>query len=147
MNQILPFAHALPAGARSFLKRIKCGRGLPRILFVFAALGLPAAAYGQGSIAGTARDSSGAVLPGGTVEASSPALIEKVRSAVTDGTGQYQIVNLRPGIYTVTFTLTGFSIVKREGVELTGSFAATVNGELKIGSVTETITVSGEAPV
>ena len=73
------------------------------------------------------RDSSGAVLPGVTVEASSPALIEKTRSVVTDGTGQYKIVDLRPGIYAVTFALSGFSTVKREGIELTGSFAATVN--------------------
>ena len=107
---------------------------------------LPAAAYAQGSIAGVVRDTSGAVMPGVTVEASSPALIEKVRSVVTDGTGQYQIVDLRPGTYTVTFTLTGFSVVKREGIELTGSFAATVNADLKVGSLEETVTVSGESP-
>ena len=107
---------------------------------------LPTSARAQASIAGMVRDSSGAVLPGVTVEASSPALIEKVRSVVTDGTGQYQIVDLRPGTYTVTFRLTGFSVVRREGIELTGSFAATVNADLTVGSVQETVTVTGESP-
>src|SRR4249920_2305977 len=117
----------------------------------FAVLALivlvPAAAFAQASITGVVKDASGAVLPGVTVEASSPALIEKVRSAVSDGSGQYRIVDLRAGTYTVTFTLTGFSSVKRDGIELGGSFAATLNAELKVGSVTETITVSGETPV
>ena len=120
-------------------------RLLRTVLFVVAMA--PSAAFAQASIAGTVRDSSGAVLPGVTVEAASPTLIEKVRTAVTDGTGQYKIENLRPGTYAVTFTLTGFSAVKREGIELAGSFAATVNAELKVGSVEETITVSGESPI
>src|SRR5438552_12152311 len=107
----------------------------------------PAAAYAQGSIAGIVKDASGAVLPGVTVEASSPALIEKTRSVVTDGTGQYKIVDLRPGTYTVTFTLPGFSTVKREGIALTGSFVATVNADLRVGTVEETITVTGETPI
>ena len=81
---------------------------------------LPASAFAQASITGVVKDSSGAVLPGVTVEASSPVLIEKVRSAVTDGSGQYRIVDLRAGTYTVTFTLTGFSSVKRDGIELEG---------------------------
>ena len=68
------------------------------------------------------KDTSGAVLPGVTVEAASPALIEKVRTAVTDGAGQYKIVSLLPGTYDVTFTLTGFQTFKREGIEVTGSF-------------------------
>ena len=93
------------------------------------------------------RDTSGAVLPGVTVEAASPALIEKVRSVVTDATGQYRIVNLLPGTYSVTFSLPGFSTVKREGIELTGTFVATVNGDLKVGALEETITVTGETPV
>src|SRR3954465_6947421 len=85
----------------------------------------PAVALAQTSaIAGTVKDTSGAVLPGVTVEASSPALIEKVRSAVTDGNGQYKIEALRPGMYTITFTLPGFSVVKRDGVELTSDFTA-----------------------
>jgi len=96
---------------------------------------------------GAVKDPSGAVLPGVTVEASSPALIEKTRSVVTGGTGQYSIENLRPGRYTVTFTLAGFAPVKREGIELTGTFVATVNADLKVGGVAETITVSGAAPV
>jgi hypothetical protein len=104
-------------------------------------------AQASASIAGTVRDSSGAVLPGVTVEASSPALIEKTRTAVTDGAGQYRIEQLRGGVYTVTFSLQGFQTLKREGVELSGSFAATVNGDLRIGAVAETVTVSGEAPV
>ena len=123
-------------------------RGLSRILFALASIVMiPSAAYAQGSIAGLVKDASGAVLPGVTVEASSPALIEKTRSVVTDGTGQYKIVDLRPGSYAVTFTLTGFSTVKREGIELSGSFTATVNADLKVGAVEETITVSGEAPL
>jgi hypothetical protein len=85
-------------------------------------------------------------MPGVTVEAASPALIERVRSATTDGGGQYRIVNLSPGVYDVTFTLPGFSAVRREGIELTGNFTATVNGELKVGSIAETITVSGVSP-
>jgi hypothetical protein len=112
-------------------------------------LAVPAAARAQGtaSIAGVVRDSSGAVLPGATVEASSPVLIEKTRTVVTDGSGQYKIEELRPGAYTVTFTLTGFNTVKREGIELTGSFAATVNAELRVGAVEETVTVTGESPL
>ena len=95
-------------------------RRVPRILFACAwMVMLPSAVHAQGSITGVVRDTSGAVLPGVTVEASSPALIEKTRSVVTDGTGQYRIVDLRPGTYTVTFTLPGFSVVKREGIELT----------------------------
>src|SRR5712692_2347110 len=80
---------------------------------------MPAATFAQSGIAGVVKDTTGAVLPGVTVEASSPALIEKVRAVVTDGQGQYKIVDLRPGVYTVTFTLPGFSVVKREGIELT----------------------------
>jgi hypothetical protein len=108
---------------------------------------VPAAAFGQASITGTVRDTSQAILPGVTVEAASPALIEKVRSVVTDGTGQYRIVDLRPGTYTVTFTLPGFSTIKREGLELTGSATFQVNVEMRVGALEETITVTGETPV
>ena len=87
------------------------------------------------------------MLPGMTVEAASPVLIEKVRSVVSDGSGQYRIVDLRPGTYTLTFTLPGFSTVKREGIELSGSFVATVNGDLKVGALEETIIVTGETPI
>jgi hypothetical protein len=93
---------------------------------------------GTGGIAGVVRDATGAVLPGVTVEAASPALIEKVRTVVTDGEGQYKIVDLRPGTYAVTFGLEGFSTVKRDGIELTTGFTATVNADLKVGSISET---------
>ena len=85
-----------------------------------------------GTIAGSARDATGAVLPGVTVEASSPALIEKVRSVVTDDNGNYRIVELRPGVYTVSFTLSGFSTVRREGIELPAGFTAPVNAEMPL---------------
>jgi hypothetical protein len=123
----------------------------PKILFALIALAslaaVPTVAYAQAAITGVIKDTSGGVLPGVTVEATSPALIEKVRSAVTDGTGQYRIENLRPGLYTVTFTLTGFNTVKREGIELTGTFTAIVNTDLRVGALEETITVTGETPV
>jgi Carboxypeptidase regulatory-like domain len=106
-----------------------------------------AMAQGTSTISGVVKDASGAVLPGVTVEASSPALIEKTRTVVTDSSGQYAIVSLRPGLYSVTFTLPGFSIVKRDGVELTTDFTATINAELKVGALEETITVSAESPI
>ncbi len=110
-------------------------------------LALPLSAYAQASIAGVVKDASGAVLPGVTVEATSPVLIEKARTAVTDGAGQYRIVDLRAGAYTVSFTLVGFSAVRREGIELSGSFTAVVNADLKVGALAETITVTGETPI
>jgi Carboxypeptidase regulatory-like domain len=117
-------------------------------LLVLASIVLiPSITYAQASIAGIVKDASGAVLPGVTVEASSPALIERTRSVVTDSTGQYKIVDLRPGTYSVTFALPGFSTVKRDGVELSGAFTATVNADLRVGTVEETITVSGETPI
>ena len=113
---------------------------------LFALLLLPATAFAQATITGVVQDASGAVLPGVTVEASSPALIEKVRSVVTDDTGQYRIVDLRAGTYLVTFTLPGFSVVKRENIELRGEFVATVNADMRVGNLEETITVTGESP-
>jgi len=107
----------------------------------------PSAAWAQASLAGVVKDASGAVLPGVTVEASSPVLIEKVRTATTDGTGSYRIESLQPGAYTVTFTLPGFSTVKREGVALSGTGVIKIDAELKVGGVQETITVTGETPV
>ena len=104
-------------------------------------------AFAQGQITGSVKDATGALLPGVTVEASSPVLIEKVRTVVSDGSGEYRIIDLRPGNYSVTFTLPGFSTFKRDGIELTGSFTATVDAEMKLGAVEETITVSGQAPV
>src|SRR6202022_342618 len=112
------------------------------LALAFTAL-VPQLALAQSGIAGVVKDTSGAVLPGVTVEASSPALIEKVRSAVTDGNGQYKIEQLRSGVYVVTFTLSGFNVARREGIELQGSAVATVNGELRVGNLNETVTVTG----
>jgi len=108
---------------------------------------VPAMAFAQASITGIVRDASGAVLPGVTVEATSPDLIGKVRTAVTDGSGAYRIVDLRAGTYGVTFSLTGFSTVRREGIVLEGAFTATVNADLRLGALEETITVTGETPI
>src|SRR5436190_11298999 len=108
---------------------------------------LPASVFAQASLTGTVRDASGGVLPGVTVEAASPALIEKVRSAVSDASGLYRIVDLRPGTYSLTFMLPGFNVVKRENIELTGSQTITITVEMKVGGLEETITVTGETPV
>lgn len=127
-------------------KESEMSRSVRFSLLVCALLLVPAMAYAQASIAGIVRDSSGAVLPGVTIEAASPALIEKVRTAVTDGTGQYRIVDLRPGTYTLAFSLAGFSTSRREGIELAGTFTATINAQLTVGALEESVTVSGEAP-
>lgn len=116
-------------------------------VLVLGALGLPAAALAQATLTGTVRDSSGAVLPGVTVEAASPALIERVRTTVTDGTGQYRIVELRPGTYTLTFLLAGFTTVQRAGVQLTGSAVTVIDAEMRLSAIEETVTVTGETPV
>src|SRR5499427_1709262 len=119
------------------------------MLFVVALawLALPATAHAQSAFAGVVKDATGAVLPGVTVEASSPALIEKVRSVTTDANGAYKIENLRPGTYTLTFNLPGFSTVKKDAIELQSNFTSTINAELKVGAMEETVTVSGESPV
>ena len=118
-------------------------------LVALALIALPqlAGAQTSGTIAGTIKDTSGAVLPGVTVEAASPALIEKVRTAVTDDQGNYKIIDLRPGTYTVTASLTGFSTYKREGLDLSAGFTANISAELKVGSLEETITVTGATPI
>ena len=108
---------------------------------------LPSAAWAQASITGVVKDSSGGVLPGVTVEASSPDLIEKVRTAVTDAAGRYRIVDLRPGTYAVTFALPSFNTARRDGIALAGSFTATVDAELSVGALEETVTVTGESPI
>src|SRR5262249_228391 len=113
----------------------------------FLVLGHHVASAQTSSIAGVVRDASGAVVPGVTVETTSPALIEKTRTAVTDGQGVYKIIDLRPGTYTVTFTLTGFNVVKRDGIILTADFTATVNADLRVGTVAETVTVTAESPL
>jgi hypothetical protein len=119
------------------------------MLFVVALawLALPATARAQSAFAGVVKDATGAVLPGVTVEASSPALIEKVRSVTTDANGAYKIENLRPGTYTLTFNLPGFSTVKKDAIELQSNFTSTINADLKVGAMEETVTVSGESPV
>jgi carboxypeptidase family protein len=122
-------------------------RAIRVVVIVASLLLVPIAAWAQSSITGVVRDTSGAVLPGVTVEAASPVLIEKVRSVVTDENGVYRIVDLRPGNYTVTFTLPGFNTFRRDGVVLASEFTATVNADLTVGQLEETITVTGEAPV
>ena len=120
------------------------GPRIARLVAVLIFLLVPCAAWAQsstaGTLAGVVKDASGAVMPGVTVEAASPALIEKVRSVVTDDQGQYKIIDLRPGTYTVTFALSGFATVKREGLQLTTGFTATVNAEMKVGTLAETVT-------
>jgi hypothetical protein len=110
-------------------------------------LWLPAVAHAQSAIAGIVKDTSGAVLPGVTVEAASDVLIEKTRSVITDGEGAYRIVDLRPGTYTVSFVLPGFQTFKREGLDLPANFTATINADMKVGALEESVTVSGASPV
>src|SRR5262245_35625731 len=121
------------------------------VLAAFLLFALPRLAAGQGlgaaSIVGVVKDSSGGVLPGVTVEAASPVLIEKARMTVTDGEGRYRIAELRPGTYSVTFTLSGFATFRRDGLELTPNFVAAINAELRIGVLTETVVVTGETPL
>src|SRR6187397_1970784 len=107
-------------------------RGFAKLVVLATCLTLvPAAARPQGAaIAGVVKDTSGAALPGVSVEAASPVLIETIRTAVTDGSGQYKIISLLPGTYTVTFTLQGFSTVKHYGVEVTGSTTAAMNADM-----------------
>lgn len=120
---------------------------LMAVSILVAGAGRAVAQGSTGAIAGNAKDTTGGALPGVTVEAASPALIEKVRTAVTDEQGNYKITELRPGTYTVTFTLGGFSVYKREGIEISAGFTAPVNAEMKVGSLEETVTVTGAAPV
>jgi hypothetical protein len=121
-------------------------RLMKRAMVALGLLVVPVAAHAQSSFTGIVKDASGAVLPGVTVEAASPVLIEKTRSVITDTNGGYRIVDLRPGVYTLTFALAGFSTVKRESLELPADFTMTVNPELKVGALEETLTVSGTAP-
>jgi len=127
--------HSVPRWAATLLTAMGC------LLF------LPSAAHAQSAISGLIRDVSGAVLPGVTVEASSPVLIEKSRSVVSDETGRYTLVDLRPGTYKMTFTLSGFSTLVRDGVELPGNTTVPINVELRVGALEESITVSGQTPL
>ena len=118
--------------------------------FVIGSLAMvlaPSAVHAQSTIAGVVKDASGAVLPGVVVEASSPVLIEKTRTVVTNGEGRYAIVDIRPGTYNVTFTLTGFNTFKRDGVEVPTNVSVPINAEMKVGALEETVTVSGASPV
>jgi hypothetical protein len=112
-----------------------------------ALVATPSTALAQSAIAGLVRDTTGAVLPGVQVEASSDVLIEKTRSAVSDGEGRYQIIDLRPGTYVVTFTLQGFNTFRREGLDLPSNFTMTVNADMRIGEFQETLVVTGDSPV
>src|SRR5687767_1014813 len=116
-------------------------------LILACLLAVQSTAWAQATIAGVVKDSSGAVLPGVTVEAASPALIEKVRTTATDGAGRYRIEDLRPGTYTVTFTLPGFVTMRRDGVLVGGTGVIAIDSELRVGGVQETVTVTGETPV
>jgi hypothetical protein len=121
---------------------------LPAALAVLlAALLMPVAAHAQATLAGTVQDGSGAILPGVTVEAASPALIERVRTTTTDNTGQYRITELRPGTYSLTFSLAGFTTVQRPDVVVSGLAVMTINADMRVGGLQETITVTGETPL
>ena len=122
-------------------------RGAKVVLVLMAAVLLPSLAFAQGTLTGTVKDQSAGILPGVTVEASSPALIEKTRTAVTDGAGVYRITGLNPGIYSLTFMLPGFNVVRREGIEVSGTATLTIPAEMRVGALEETVTVTGETPV
>jgi hypothetical protein len=124
-----------------------CMRLLSRLALLVGCLMVPNVVAAQSAIAGVVRDTSGAVLPGVTIEVTSPALIEKTRATVTDASGQYRVVDLRPGTYNVSFMLAGFNGVKREGIVLEANFTAPVNAELRVGAIAETVTVTGETPI
>src|SRR5262245_24741909 len=124
-----------------------CRAALIRLALVAGCALVPSVTHAQSAIAGLVKDATGSVLPGVTVEAASPALIERARTVVTDAQGQFKIVDLRPGPYDVTFSLAGFATVKQAGIQLTANFTASVNAELKVGAIEETITVSGTTPV
>ena len=118
-----------------------CGLALAAVVLV------PHTVSAQSAFAGVVKDGTGAVLPGVTIEAASPSLIEQVRTANSDANGSYKIENLRPGVYTLSFSLPGFASIKKEGIELASNFTATINAELRVGAMEETVTVTGESPV
>jgi hypothetical protein len=134
--------HCLPLAPCQIVNRVRRA-----LLAACCMLLLPALAHAQATLAGTIRDSSGAVLPGVNVEAASAALIEKSRTAVTDATGQYRITELPPGEYAITFSLSGFSTVKHEGVAVSGSGVIPINAEMRVGAIAETVTVTSAAPL
>jgi hypothetical protein len=123
------------------------GDGARRLFTIVGIFLLPTAAFGQGIIAGVVKDATGSVLPGVTIDASSPVQIERLRTAITDGSGRYRLVSLQPGTYTVTFSLAGFTTVRREDLIVSGSGVVTLDAELKPGGLQEVVTVTGESPV
>lgn len=125
----------------------RCGGIVFGVARMLSASGSAQGPSGGASIVGVVKDATGAVLPGVSIAAESPALIERVRSVVADEQGQYRIVNLRPGQYVVTFTLAGFGTVRREGIELVPNVSASVNAEMRLGTLEESITVSGATPL
>ncbi len=141
MRRLFDFATSIPRGENP----MRLGRFL--LLTVVFLLASASSSFAQSAIAGVVKDATGAVLPGVTIEARSPVLIEQMRSVTTDDNGQYKIVDLRPGVYSVTFTLAGFSAVKREGIEVPTAFTATLNVELKVGAVEESVTVAKQSPL
>src|SRR5262245_10229342 len=140
----MSFIRLVPQG-REIMYRVKLAA------FAFSVIAgvliVPATAAAQSAITGVVTDTTGAVLPGVTGEASSPALIAQTRSVVTDEAGRYRVENLRPGAYKVTFALSGFSTLVREGIVLEAEFTATVNVQLRVGALEETITVAGASPI
>src|SRR5207249_1032564 len=128
-------------------RRLHMARCVGVFALVLAVLLLTPSVTSAQAIGGTVTDPSGSVLPGVTVEVKSPALIEQVRTAFTNGAGQYQIIELRPGTYSVTFTLPGFGTLVREGIELTTGFTASVDVQLRVGVIAETVTVTGASPL
>src|SRR5947208_13502768 len=124
---------------------------MQRVVKVVAALAaivlLPSLVFAQATIAGVIRDASAAVLPGVSVEVTSPVLIEKTRTVVSDGTGQYRITDVPPGTYVLTFSLTGFTTMKREGLAVSGSGVVTANADLRVATVQETVTVTAASPI
>src|SRR2546430_7749721 len=123
-------------------RRLAVALTFPGFLLVLAS-----PVHAQSAISGVVKDTSGAVLPGVSVEASSDVLIERVRAVTTDGSGQYKIIDLRPGIYVLTFTLTGFQTFRRERIELPADITLTVNADMKVGAIEESVTVSAASPI
>src|SRR5262249_17611738 len=149
LSAFLPGTWVVQSEFRYRACEVTMDRRISPLLFVVVSLLvlLPTAASAQSAFSGIVRDTSGAVLPGVSVEAASPVLIEKTRTVVTDEQGRYTITDLRPGTYKLTFTLTGFATFVRDGVDLAGNTTAPINAEMKVGALEESVTVSGQSPL